>query len=35
MKETWTFDIDLTYEHKIERYESSIALWPSAVLPPG
>src|SRR5882757_10448140 len=25
MKETWTFNIDLTYEHKIERYESSIS----------
>ena len=24
MKETWQFNIDLTYEHKIERYDSSI-----------
>jgi hypothetical protein len=28
MKETWTFSIDLTYEHKIERYESSISTGP-------
>jgi hypothetical protein len=28
MKETWTFNIDLTYEHKIERYESSISTGP-------
>jgi hypothetical protein len=28
MKETWTFNIDLTYEHKIERYESSISIGP-------
>jgi len=24
VKETWQFDVDLTYEHKIERYDSSI-----------
>ena len=28
MKETWKFNIDLTYEHKIERYESSISTGP-------
>ena len=28
MKETWTFDTDLTYEHKIERYESNISTGP-------
>ncbi len=28
MKETWTFNIDLTYEHKIERYEGSISTGP-------
>jgi len=28
MKETWTFNIDLTYEHKTERYESSISTGP-------
>lgn len=28
MKETWTFNNDLTYEHKIERYESSISTGP-------
>ena len=28
MKETWTFNIDLTYEHKIERYESNISTGP-------
>jgi hypothetical protein len=28
MKETWRFDIDLTYEHKIERYDSSITTGP-------
>jgi len=28
MKETWQFDIDLTYEHKIERYDSSITTGP-------
>jgi hypothetical protein len=28
MKETWTFNIDLTYEHKIERYEASISTGP-------
>jgi len=28
MKETWKFNIDLTYVHKIERYESSISTGP-------
>jgi hypothetical protein len=28
MKETWQFKIDLTYEHKIERYDSSITTAP-------
>jgi hypothetical protein len=28
MKETWQFNIDLTYEHKIERYDSSITSGP-------
>jgi hypothetical protein len=28
MKETWKFNIDLTYEHKIERYEGSISTGP-------
>ena len=28
MKETWTFNIDLTSEHKIESYESSISTGP-------
>ncbi|HEX4653424.1 MAG TPA: hypothetical protein VH227_04175 [Candidatus Udaeobacter sp.] len=28
MKETWTFNIDLTYEHKTERYEGSISTGP-------
>jgi hypothetical protein len=28
MKETWTFNIDLTYEHKIEKYDSSITTGP-------
>jgi len=28
MKETWQFNIDLTYEHKIERYDSSITTGP-------
>jgi len=28
MKETWLFNIDLTYEHKIERYDSSITTGP-------
>jgi hypothetical protein len=28
MKETWTFSIDLTYEHKIERYEGGITTGP-------
>jgi hypothetical protein len=28
MKETWQFDIDLTYEHKAERYESVITTGP-------
>jgi hypothetical protein len=28
IKETWTFNIDLTYEHKIERYDSSISTGP-------
>jgi len=28
MKETWQFDMDLTYEHKIERYDSSITTGP-------
>jgi hypothetical protein len=28
MKETWKFNVDLTYEHKIERYESSISTGP-------
>ena len=30
MKETWQFKDDLTYEHKVERYDSSIT---TAVLP--
>jgi hypothetical protein len=28
MKETWQFNNDLTYEHKIERYDSSITTGP-------
>jgi len=28
MKETWKFNIDLTYVHKIEKYESSISTGP-------
>jgi hypothetical protein len=28
MKETWKFNVDLTYEHKIERYDSSISTGP-------
>jgi hypothetical protein len=28
MKESWTLNIDLTCEHKIERYESSISTGP-------
>jgi len=32
MKETWQFDIDLTYEHKIERYDSSITTGRSSSL---
>jgi hypothetical protein len=28
MKETWLFNIDLTYEHKVERYDSSITTGP-------
>jgi hypothetical protein len=28
MKETWRFNEDLTYEHKIERYESGITTGP-------
>ena len=28
MKETWTFNVDLTYEHKIERYDSSVTTGP-------
>ena len=28
MKETWQFNIDLTYEHTIERYDSSITTGP-------
>jgi hypothetical protein len=28
MKETWKFSLDLTYEHKIERYESAISMGP-------
>jgi len=28
MKETWQFSDDLTYEHKIERYESAITTGP-------
>ena len=28
MKETWKFNIDLTYEHKIEKYDSSISTGP-------
>jgi hypothetical protein len=28
MKETWLFNNDLTYEHKIERYDSSITTGP-------
>jgi hypothetical protein len=27
-RETWLFNIDLTYEHKIERYDSSITTGP-------
>ena len=28
MKEAWTFNVDLTYEHKTERYDSSITTGP-------
>ena len=28
MKETWKFDVDLTYEHKIERYEGGMSTGP-------
>jgi len=28
MNETWLFNIDLTYEHKVERYDSSITTGP-------
>ena len=28
VKETWKFEVDLTYEHKIERYDSSITTGP-------
>ena len=28
-RETWLFNIDLTYEHKVERYDSSITTGPS------
>ena len=28
IKETWTFSVDLTYEHKIEKYDSSITTGP-------
>jgi hypothetical protein len=28
MKETWQFNNDLTYEHKVERYDSSITAGP-------
>jgi hypothetical protein len=28
MKETWKFDVDLTYQHKIERYDSGITTGP-------
>ena len=28
MKETWRFNDDLTYEHKVERYDSSITTGP-------
>ncbi|MFL6500197.1 MAG: hypothetical protein ACJ8LL_05710 [Candidatus Udaeobacter sp.] len=28
MKETWKFNIDLTYVHKIEKYESNISTGP-------
>src|SRR5262245_23329277 len=28
MKETWQFEEDLTYEHKVERYDSSITTGP-------
>ena len=28
MKETWKFNSDLTYEHKIERYEGGISTGP-------
>ena len=28
MKEIWKFNIDLTYEHKIERYEGGITTGP-------
>src|SRR5262245_43732700 len=37
MKETWLFNIDLTYEHKIERYDSSInnrAVFPIFIFKP-
>ena len=29
MRETWLFNIDLTYEHKFQRYDSSITTGPS------
>ena len=32
MKESWKFNIDLTYEHKIEKYESSISTGPFVIL---
>lgn len=28
IKEIWRFDLDLTYEHKIERYDSAITTGP-------
>jgi hypothetical protein len=28
MKETWKFNVDLTYEHKIERYDSGLTSGP-------
>ena len=28
MQETWTFNVDLTYERKVERYDSSITTGP-------
>jgi hypothetical protein len=28
MKETWRFNLDLSYEHKIERYDSAVTIGP-------